>query len=245
MAKSDLAIEISADLLQRLHRIHRQRTDVQGQIDRGPRQVQAGQGMVQAAKTALDEAIAAIKRAKMAADQKQLQLKEREDRVKTLKGKLNAAASNREFDTFKEQIAADEQANSVLSDEILEALEMLDVLEASRITKQSELANRESELVKLTASVQERMAVLREDMTRIEAERAEAEMLIPEVVKPEYTRLVAARGEEALAPIDGETCGGCFTMLTTQVMSQIILSKLVRCPSCGAFLYRRKDTKVS
>jgi uncharacterized protein len=136
MARPEPSIEISAALLQRLHRIYRQRTDLQGQIDRCPRQVHAGETMVAGAKNALDEAIAAIKRAKLAADQKQLQLKEREDRVKSMTSKLNAASSNREFDTLKEQIAADEQANSVLSDEILEALEQIDVLEANKILRQ-------------------------------------------------------------------------------------------------------------
>ncbi len=244
MAKPDAAIEISADLLQRLHRIYRQRSDVQGQIDRGPRQVQAGQSLVNAAKNALDEKIAAIKRAKLGADQKQLQLKEREDRVKNLRGKLNIAASNREFDTLKEQIAADEQANSVLSDEILEALEQIDALEADRVARQSDLAAREADQVVLVASVREKLVGLNEDMQRIEAERGEAELLVPAAVKTEYVRLVTARGEEALAPIDADTCGGCYQTLTTQIVSQIMLSKLVRCPACGAFLYRREATRV-
>jgi predicted nucleic acid-binding Zn-ribbon protein len=244
MAKSDSSIEISAELLQRLHRIYRQRTDVQGQIDRCPRQIHAGETLVAGARNALEEAAAAIKRAKMAADQKQLQLKERESRVESMRGKLNTASSNREFDTLREQIAADVQATSVLSDEILEALEQIDVLEANRVARQKELTEREAEQVKLIASVNERLVVLREDLQRIETEREEAEQLVPAAAKAEYTRLVSARGEEALAPIDDQTCGGCCQMLTTQIMNQIAMSRLVRCPTCGAFLYRREQTRV-
>jgi len=245
MARPEQAIEISAELLQRLHRIYRQRTDVQGQIDRGPRQLQAGDNQVAVAEAAIEAATAAIKKAKMAADQKQLQLKEREDRIKSLRGKLNAAASNREFDTLKEQIAADDQATSVLSDEILEALEQIDVLELGRKAKQADAVARKAEQAKLVSSVTERLVVLREDMARIEAERTEAEVLVPESVKIEYTRLVSARGEEALAPIDDQTCGGCYQMLTTQMMNQIAMSRLVRCPTCGAFLYQREKSRVS
>lgn len=244
MARPEPTIEISAALLQRLHRIYRQRTDLQGQIDRCPRQVHAGETMVAGAKNALDESIAAIKRAKLAADQKQLQLKEREDRVKSMTGKLNAASSNREFDTLKEQIAADEQANSVLSDEILEALEQIDVLEANKILRQKELVEREADQVKLIKTVAEKLAGLHEDMARVEAEREEAEAQVPEAAKVEYTRLIAARGEDALAPIEDQTCGGCCQMLTTQTMNQIALSRLVRCPTCGAFLYRREAARV-
>lgn len=244
MARPEPSIEISAELLQRLHRIYRQRTDVQSQIDRCPRQIHAGQTMVAGAKNSLDEATAAIKRAKMAADQKQLQLKEREDRVKSMMGKLNTASSNREFDTLKEQIAADEQANSVLSDEILEALEQIDVLESDKVARQKDLVDREADQVKLVATVTEKLEGLKEDMARILAELEEAETQVPAAVKVEYTRLVAARGEEALAPVDDQTCGGCCQMLTTQVMNQIALNRLVRCPTCGAFLYRRESSRV-
>ncbi len=244
MAKSEAAIEFSAELLQRLHRIHRQLSEVKSQIDRCPRQIAAGQAMVNAAKQALDAAVDAIKRAKMSADQKQLQLKERENRVHTMRGRLNEAASNREFDLLKEQIAADEQANSVLSDEILESLEQLDVLEETRQTKLQELAAKEAEQVTLVKNVNERLEGLKEDLSRVEAERIEAEALIPEAAKSDYHRLISARGEEAIAPVEDGTCGGCYQMLTTQVMNQIALSRLVRCPTCGAFLYRRASTKL-
>ncbi len=244
MAKSEATIEFSAELLQRLHRIHRQLSEVKSQIDRCPRQIAAGQAMVNAAKQALDAASDAIKRAKMAADQKQLQLKERENRVHSMRGRLNEAASNREFDLLKEQIAADEQANSVLSDEILESLEQLDVLEAAKLTRQQELAGKESEQVTLVKTVNDRLAVLKEDLARVEAERSEAESLVPDAARTDYQRLIAARGEDAIAPIEDQTCGGCYQMLTTQVMNQIALSRLVRCPSCGAFLYRRAATKL-
>jgi uncharacterized protein len=239
MAKSEPVIEISAELLQRLHRIHRQRSDLQGQIDRGPRQIAAGEAMVQKARQALSDVVDAIKRAKVLADQKQLQLKEREDRLVTLQGKLNAAASNREYDSFKEQIAADGQANSVLSDEILELLERIDQLEEDRGERHKELDVKLAEQETLVRSVNEKLAALREDLAGVEAERQEAEGLIPATAKADYTRLIAARGEEALAPVDGETCGGCYQTLTTQVINRIMLSQLVRCPSCNAYLYHR------
>ncbi len=46
-----------------------------------------------------------------------------------MKAKLNAAQSNREYQAFRDQIAADEMANSVLADEILEGLEKIDELQ--------------------------------------------------------------------------------------------------------------------
>ena len=240
MAKSEPVIEISADLLQRLHRIYRQRNDIQGQIDRCPRQIAAGETQVQKCRQAVTDAIDAFKRTKLAADQKQKQLKEREDRLDTLQGKLNAASSNREYDSFREQIAADKQANSVLSDEILELLERIDEVEIDRAAREAEVIARVIEHGTMVTTVNERLKSLKSDLTLVEAERAEAEALVPSGAKQEYDRLVAARGEEALAPVDGDTCGGCYQMLTTQLIHRIRLSQLVRCPACNAFLYSKK-----
>jgi predicted nucleic acid-binding Zn-ribbon protein len=92
----------------------------------------------------------------------------------------------------------------------------------------------------MVKTVGERLESLKGDLARVEAERAEAETLVPAGAKQEYDRLVAARGEDALAPVDNDTCGGCYQMLTTQIINRIRLSQLVRCPACNAFLYTKK-----
>ncbi len=81
----------------------------------------------------------------MAADQKQLQLKSSEDKVKDLRRKLNAAASNREYQALLEQIAADEMANSVLADEILEALEKIDAFQKNLAEADAAAGRRQAE----------------------------------------------------------------------------------------------------
>ncbi len=60
---SDPKIEISASLLRKLHRIHRQRTDLDGQIARGPRQVAAGKTLVAKAEADMLSVKEALKKA--------------------------------------------------------------------------------------------------------------------------------------------------------------------------------------
>lgn len=237
-------VKVSADLLRTLHRVHRQQNDLQTRLDRGPRQIRAGEAAIVASQAALDTAKQTLKRAKMAADEKQLQLKTRELRVLDLQGKLNSASSNREFSTIKEQIAADEAANAVLSDEIFEALEQLDVLQAQVEQRQQELELRQSEHEKLVLQVTERTAALEQELQRVTGQREAAEGRLPPEVRTDYERIVAGRGEEGLAPVDGETCGGCYQMLSPQVMNRLYLSQLVACASCGAWLYLPEDRTV-
>ncbi len=113
----------TAEALRELHRIHRQLTDVRERFERGPKQVRAREANLTRLGEELTKIQADVKAARVRADQKQLLLKSGEEKIKGLKAKLNAATSNREYQAIKDQIAADEMANSVLADETLEALE--------------------------------------------------------------------------------------------------------------------------
>lgn len=233
----DTRTPFSAELLRRLHHVHCQQSDLQGQLDRGPRQIKAGEAVVAKAEAVRDQAKETLKQAKMNSDEKQLQLKSREDGIADLKAKLNTAASNREFDLLKEQIAADEQANLVLSDEILEGFEKIDELTAEVSKAEEELKKQSVDTKKRAEEIKSRMLQVEEDLVHVREQLADAEEEIPAVAKPDYQRLVDQRGDEALAAIDDNSCGGCYQTLTTNLIDTVRLEFLVRCPNCNAMLY--------
>ncbi|WP_404308657.1 zinc ribbon domain-containing protein [Neorhodopirellula lusitana] len=236
--------EVSTPLLRRLHRILQQQADLQGQARRGPMQLKAVGAAVVAAETEVSQAATALKKARMVSDEKQLQLQTREAHVADLNRKLNEAASNKEFTLLKEQIAADEQANSVQSDEIFEILERIDTLTGLVKEKEGLLAEAQAENEKRVAEIKQRQERVAADLARVEIQLEEAETEIPSVVKADWKRLIEARGEEAFAPIEGESCGGCSQTLTTQVASLLMLSKLTYCPNCNCILYLPEDRSV-
>lgn len=224
-----------------LHRIHRQLTDLRERISRGPKQLRAAEGNVLKNETELQQTRDAARRMRVLADDKQLQLKEREGRIQDLKGKLNACSSNREYQALKEQIAADEQANGVLSDEILEALERMDELAAKQKSADETLQRIKQEAEKLTSRVTGEQGMLQSELARVQSELKQAELELPADFRLEYERIAKARGEQALAQIEGETCGGCYQTVTVQTMNQLYMSKPVFCKSCGCLLYLPED----
>lgn len=238
---SHASVEISTELLRTLHRIHRQRTDLQSRLNRGPRQIKASEEANAAAEGALQAAKEALKKARLATDEKQLQLKSREQRVEELQTKLNSAASNREFTAFKEQIAADKQANDVLSDEILEGLEHLDELQNIVRQREEEFEQRRKDHEALVTNVESRTKKLHDELQRVEMQLEESEAELPAAIKVDYERLISSRGEEGLAPIEGQSCSNCYQTLSVQMIDQLRLSKLVHCPSCGAWMYLPED----
>ena len=107
-------------------------------------------------------------------------LKSGEEKIKGLKGKLNAAASNREYQAIKDQIAADEMANSVLADETLEALEKIDELQGMVAEAQKKIAVAKEELAKVQETVRKESQGLDAEIQRLENELKEAEARIPD-----------------------------------------------------------------
>ncbi len=235
-------MSITASALREIHRIHRQITDLRGQIERGPRQVKAAEHVLAQLDEACTHSKQTLTRTRITSDDRQLQLRQREDRIKDLKGKMNSCGSNREYQTFKEQIAADEKANSVLADEIFEALEQIDQLQVETTRQEADRERATAELASLRQSVSQQQTRLRAELKRVMDELHQSEAALPAEIKVEYDRVSRARGEEALAQVDNETCSGCYQMLSPQTMNCLMLGRAIFCRSCGALLYLKEDS---
>jgi predicted nucleic acid-binding Zn-ribbon protein len=225
------------DTLRTLHRIHRQHSDLKDRLSRGPRQIQAAEGAVKKNEADLTQAKDTYKQAKMASDEKQLQLKHRESKLADLQAKLNMAQSNKEYQLLKDQLAADRQANSVLADEILEALEKIDQLQAAVKTAEGNLAKTKDELGKVRQRISDQQQGLEGELARVRAGLTAAEDQLDGDFKDNYLRLSKSMGEDSLAPVEGECCGGCSQTLTAQTMNLLKLDKPVFCKSCGRLIY--------
>lgn len=236
-----LDMSVTATALRELHRIHRQLSDIRSRLERGPRQIRLGEASVQRLEQALADAKETVKKTRMSADQKELQLRERENHIADVKGKLNACSSNREYQAFLEQIAADEQANSVLSDEILELLDKITEHQDAVAAAEADLAKGQAELASSRTRIDQERATLEHELARLNGELEAAEAKLPADLKQDYNRIVKARGEDGLAPLEGECCGGCFQTVTPQTLNELLLSKPVFCKSCGCLLYLPED----
>ena len=92
---------VPATALRELHRIHRQIADLRGRLERGPKQIRAGEAVVKQLEQEVEQAKHTLTRTRVAADEKQLQLKQREDRIKGLQLKLNECGNNREYQRYR------------------------------------------------------------------------------------------------------------------------------------------------
>ncbi|QDV21941.1 zinc ribbon domain-containing protein [Aureliella helgolandensis] len=228
----------SGPLVHRLHRINRQKTDLLGQLARGPKVVGVVQNKLRLAEAYVEQIRGTIQQTKMEADSKQLQMKEREGKIVNWQSQMNASKENRAYQTLKEQIAADTQANVVLSDEILEALEAIDEQEQLLSVALDKVEEVKGELAEVSQRIADKKVVLESELARVGTELEAAEAELSGEFKREYLRLVAAKGEDAMAELEGKCCGGCYQNLTPQIMEKLLVGQTVMCPACGRLLYQ-------
>ena len=230
-------MSVTASALRELHRIHRQLSDLRERLDRGPKQIHARESNLTRLSDELARVQAETKAARMRYDQKQLLLRSSEERIESLKAKLNACSSNREYQALKDQIAADQMATSVLADEILEALEQLDEYQAKIGQAQQDLAVAKEELTKAQGTVRDQGESLTTDVKRLEAELREAEAALPSDFREGYQRLVRSKHDDAMAEVQGDFCGGCYQQLTPNQLSELSMAQGVFCKNCGRLIY--------
>jgi predicted nucleic acid-binding Zn-ribbon protein len=232
-----MTVAVAAGTLRTLHRMHRQLADLAEQLAAGPRAVAARTRQVQAAEAKKTAAADDVKKAKLAADQKQLQLRSAETKIADLEAKLNACKTNREYQTLGDQIAADRMATKVLEDEILEALERIDVLKPAVPAAEAEIETAKKLLAEADAKVKAESGRLEAEVARIRGDLQTAEKDLAADVREKYDRVVKQKGADGMSAVDGQTCGGCYQQLTGNMLSDVLLGRIIICRSCGRLLY--------
>jgi uncharacterized protein len=222
--------------LKEIHDLREKLEEVTQLLDQGPRQIAAKQTTINSRRTELDAQRLKLKQLKVASEQKSLQLKSNEDRIRDLESKLHAVSSNREYDALRTQIAADKMANSVLEDEIIEALERVDTMYADVTQADEGIVRVETELKAFTSTVSEREPSLRQQIEELTVKVGNVESVLPPEVIPVYRRLVAAYGAKALAPVKDRACGSCYIGLTSQTVVELKSGKIKFC-TCGRLMY--------
>lgn len=231
------AMAATAATLRTLHRLLGQLAELNDRLQRGPRQIQMREQNVAARKADLEAAQEAERQAKLVVDRKQLDLQSNEQRIADWNVKLNAASSNKEFQTLQDQIAAATMAGSVLADEILEGLERIDGLAEKSKEAAACLESTKQELAKTREQVESAADGIRAEIKRLEGELAEAETRLPSDLKNDYNRVVRVKGADGLAEVDEGVCNGCGQQITPNMQSELILDHWVFCKSCGRLLY--------
>lgn len=228
---------LSEDLSQ-LHRLLLELEEVEEMQRSGPRKVAVQEKIANQKLEECGQQKTLITEMRKATDGKSLQLKTTEAKIEDHKARLNAAASNREYGIIKSQIEANTMANSVLEDEILEALEKIDTTASELV----ELQKQHTELVERQKKTAGEVAAAADGLTQrataLTEKIREAAKCVPASAADQFQRLRGAHGASALAGVENSACDTCYSELSPQNRVALNLGKVLFCDSCGRLLYR-------
>ena len=226
------------EALAALHQLHLDLQQVNEELERGPRQIRARERLIAAGEAKVAELREQLQQTRAAADRKSLDLKTREAKLADLRAKLNECSSNREYDLLRGQIEADEAANSVHEDEILESLEKVDQTQREIGEAEGEVKQLQAECREFTAKVEAAAAGLEQQARDLQTRIKEAETILAGDNREKYRRLIDTHGADGMAGVDSKgVCLNCYVALTAQAQVQIRAGQIMFCTRCGRLVY--------
>lgn len=224
-------------LLPEIHKLHSQLEAVREKLESGPRKIAVQKRILKHKQDELGELKDKLMELRKSADARSLQLKTNEAKILDLKAKLNAASSNKEYEIINSQIEADQMANSVLEDEILEALDKVDQAKQHIEAAEAAISDQQAQIEETQREVDASREGLEAEAARLEAALAGKEAELPSAVADQYRRLVAAHGAGALASVENDACTACYAILSPQERVALNVGKIQFCRSCGRMMY--------
>lgn len=227
----------SKSLMRDLHRLHQRAQGLREEAELGPRRLRAQQAKADQQQLTLKNALEEIKHLKVAIHDKEVTLKATQIQLKKHRQQLNSAGSKKEYDALEREIDAETQTIRLLEDDILVSMGTLEDKQG-RIPSLEEAVRQAQEGVRTVhgeLGTKQIELDQRSGEARTALEAAEAD-LAPDA-RSLYDRLVQAHGSDALAPLSGRSCTGCYTDITPQAYTAVISGRVVTCKSCGRLLY--------
>ncbi|MCZ6688882.1 MAG: C4-type zinc ribbon domain-containing protein [Planctomycetota bacterium] len=224
--------------LKELQRLDLTISGLRENIDARPRKIGVRQGVVKDSAAQIEAKKLEIQDCQKALDERDVDLKDGEEKLKRLKMLLNAAKTNDEYSLLNRSIADQERKNSQAEEQILEAMARGDELKAEREKLEEQHGKSEETLRSAEEEAARDTISLKGTLEERLSERVELTDKIADEALKQYERIFVLRRDGALAKVDENVCQGCFMSIPNQWVSLLHINRdMVTCPSCGRILF--------
>ena len=169
-------------------------------------------------------------------------LKDAEEKVRKLKGRIPEIKTNKEYQALLKEIELAGQEKSDIEENILILMEKIDVLNAVRTDKERIVAEEEEKFKEEKEKIEKEFQQLSERLKEIESQKSVIVSQIDSKVISEYNRLISARRGLAVVLVKNEFCQGCHMRIPPQISTEIRKNdNIIHCLSCQRVLYWKPD----
>jgi predicted nucleic acid-binding Zn-ribbon protein len=224
-------------ILRDIHRLRKNAKDIQTRIAQGPQKLKAQQDRVTRQEETLHKAQDELKHLKVDTHQKEVSLKTVDEKIKKYEKQLADIMSKKEYEALKIELAHAREQAGKLEDEILGVMGQVEEKTARIPELEKNLKEGRAHVEQFVREYDERMARLGQEQKDVLHKLAEIEATLPEEITPAYQRLVNAKGEDALALVEGRICTACYTEITAQNEQDLLRGVFILCKNCGRIMY--------
>lgn len=225
----------AAEILREIHRLKKNIQDLENRIEQGPRAQKAHQNKLALAEENHKKMQDAIKHLKVHIHEKETSVKAVQQNI--LKLEKTEISNKKEYDALRSEIAAANKQIRSLEDEILDLMGDVEDKSKQLVEMEKAVQKTKTDAAQFAKDHEGKLARFAEERAAALTKLAEVENSLPEEILVSYQRLAAAKGEDALAPVEGRTCIACYTEITSQMQNDLLRGAFVHCKNCGRILY--------
>jgi hypothetical protein len=226
-----------AAILRQLHHLRQHAADLDARIEQAPRQLGIQQKKLANQEDAFKAAHEQVKRMALDIREKEGAVKATQAQIKKYEKQLEESTNKKEYDTLKSEIASEQKVIAKLEDEILALMGQHEEATAQLPEVEKAAHKVRTDFAQWEKNNQERLTRFAAEKTRTLEELKAAEATLPDDVRPQYDRLIAAKGMDTLSGVRGRICSACYTEITSQMLSELQREVFMLCKNCGRMLY--------
>lgn len=173
---------------------------------------------------------------------KELELLAKEGDITKANTQLTQLKTNKEYQAKMTEIESLKADKSIIEEKILILYDEGDTINAEIAKEKSVLTEEEKKYLTQKNEIEDAIREIEERIKILEMKRNQ---LLPEIDKANlsrYERILDNKKGLAIAPVKGNSCGGCFMNVPEQSINEIKMhDKLVFCEMCARILYLEDD----
>lgn len=226
-----------AVILKQLHHLLRLAKELEAKIEQAPKQLAIQQKRLANQEETLRAAQEHLKNLALGIRDKEGSIKATQTQIKKYEKQLEESANKKEYDTLKVEIAQELAHIAKHEDAILAAMTETEEKTAQLPEIEKVTQKARTDFAQFEKDLQERLDRFAHEKTRALDEMKTTEATLPDDVRTQYDRLIAAKGMDTLSGVQGKICSACYTEITSQMLSELKREMTMLCKNCGRMLY--------
>lgn len=173
------------------------------------------------------------------------QINDHRQKIARLKDQMMQAKTNEQYKAFQHEIDFHDNAIRTAEDAEIGLMEVAEELSANVGVAEASLREEEAAVSVEAKEAEKRVAIVRAERDKLEAERQGVLAHITSEVRAAYDALKGRGRKHVVAPVKAGKCGACNITVRLQIIQELSLTdKLLRCDNCLVYLYGIPVTAV-